>query len=55
MPRYQPFHHLASLFTPIGDPQDGFFYPTLTLVVDSYYMSRSMGFPTMLYVQPAKP
>ena len=21
---------------PIGDPQDGFFYPTLTLMIDSY-------------------
>ena len=23
---------------PIGDPQDGFFYPTLTLIVDSYIL-----------------
>ena len=25
-------HHSASLMMPIGDPQDGFFYPTLTLM-----------------------
>ena len=25
---------------PIGDSQDGFFYPTLTLMMDSYYSSR---------------
>ena len=26
---------------PIGDPRDGFFYPTLTLMIDSYYESLS--------------
>ena len=31
-------HHLASLVMPIGDPQDGFFSPTLTLIMDSYNM-----------------
>ena len=29
-------HHSASLMMPIGDPLDGFFYPTLTLMMDSY-------------------
>ena len=30
------FHHLASHVMPKGDPWDGFFYPTLTLMIDSY-------------------
>ena len=29
-------HHSASLVMPIGDARDGFFYPTLTLIMDSY-------------------
>ena len=29
-------HHSASLVIPIGDPQDGFFYLTLTFMIDSY-------------------
>ena len=29
-------HQLATLVMPIGDPRDGFFYPTLTLMIDSY-------------------
>ena len=29
-------HHLASLAKLNGDPGDGFFYPTLTLMTDSY-------------------
>ena len=32
-------HHLASLVMPIGDPWDGFFYPTLTVVMDSYNLT----------------
>ena len=28
-------HHSASPVMPIGDPRDGFFYPTLTLMIDS--------------------
>ena len=28
-------HNSASLMMPIGDPRDGFFYPTLTLIIDS--------------------
>ena len=31
-------HHSASLVMPIGDPRDGYFYPTLTLMIDSYYL-----------------
>ena len=30
------YHHSASLAMPIGDPRDGFFYPTRTLMMDSY-------------------
>ena len=29
-------HHSTSLVMPIGDPRDGFFYPTFTLMIDSY-------------------
>ena len=29
-------HHSASLVMPKGDPPDGLFYPTLTLMMDSY-------------------
>ena len=36
VPRDPYCHHLASLLMPIGDPQDVFFYPTLTLMMDSY-------------------
>ena len=37
-------HHLASLEMPIGDPRDGFFYPTITLMVDSYNTLRGNVF-----------
>ena len=33
-------HHSASLVMPNGDPQDGFFYPTLTVMIDSYNMTQ---------------
>ena len=29
-------HHLANLVVPNGEPRDRFFYPTLTLMMDSY-------------------
>ena len=29
-------HHLASLVMPNSDPRDSFFYPILTLMIDSY-------------------
>ena len=35
VPRITDFHHSASLVMPIGDPRDGFFYPTLRLMIDS--------------------
>ena len=35
-------HHLASLVMPNGDPQDEFFYPTLTLMIDSYNLDHFM-------------
>ena len=31
-------HHSASPLMPIGDPRDGFFYPTLTLTMDTYIL-----------------
>ena len=30
------YHHSASLVMPICDPRDGFFSPTLTLMMDTY-------------------
>ena len=43
-------HHLASLVMPNGDPQDRFFYPTLTLMIDSYmqeYYHIGRNLPTV--------
>ena len=34
-------HYLASLVMPISDPQEGFFYPTFTLMMDSYILCWS--------------
>ena len=34
-------HHSANLVMPIGDPRVGFFYPTLTLMIDSYILSKN--------------
>ena len=36
-------HHLASLVMPIGDPQGGFFYPTIILMIDSYITKHKMS------------
>ena len=33
-------HHWAILIMPIGDPQYGFFYSILTLMIDSYFIKR---------------
>ena len=36
-------HHLSSIATlvmPLGYPRDGFFYPALTLMVDSYKLKN---------------
>ena len=33
----------ASLVMPIGDPRDGFFYPTLRLMIDSYNLIIFLG------------
>ena len=30
------YHYLARFVLPIGDPRDGFFFPTLKLIMDSY-------------------
>ena len=37
-------HHSASLVMPNSDPRDGFFYPTLAGVIDSYITSQSTIF-----------
>ena len=34
--QFGPRSGSTSLVMPIGDPRDGFFYPTLTLVMGSY-------------------
>ena len=36
-------HHLASLVMPNGDPRDGFFYPTLTLMIDSDSLNNHLN------------
>ena len=33
-------NHSASPMMPNSDPQDGFFYPTLTLMIDSYNVAH---------------
>ena len=33
-------HDSASLVMPNGDPRDGFFYPTLKLMIDSYSLGK---------------
>ena len=38
-------NHSASLVMPIGDPHDGFFYPNLTLMTDSYILTDVMKTP----------
>ena len=32
-------HHLASLMMPNSDPRDGFYYPILTRMIDSYIIT----------------
>ena len=34
---------------PIGDPWDGFFYPTLTLMIDSYYLKQMKTAETQIW------
>ena len=34
------YHHSTSLVMSIGDPLDGFFYPTLTLMMGFYILSH---------------
>ena len=46
-------YHSASLRMPIDDPRDGFFYHTLTLMIDSYNLTlghiRQHSFKQILY------
>ena len=44
-------HHSASLVMPNGDPQGGFFYPTLTLMIDSYSPLRKETFRVLDHAQ----
>ena len=37
---YFSFYSNSSLVMPIGDPRDGFFYPTLILMNDSYILTQ---------------
>ena len=39
VPRFPVCHHSASLVMSNGDPRDGLFYPTLTLMIDSYIIN----------------
>ena len=41
-------HSSASLVIPIGDPWDGFFYPTLTLRIDTIILAHQIGNSTVL-------
>ena len=34
-------HRLSSLVMPNDDPREGFFYPTLTLMIDSYILRKT--------------
>ena len=43
-------HHSASLVMPIGDPRDSKFYPTLTLMIDSYITIVVVGFVFVVVV-----
>ena len=48
----------ASLVMPIGDPRDGFFYPSLTLMMDFYNLSsdhRHLGSVEKNKPPPPKP
>ena len=33
-------HHLASQVMPNSDPRDRYFYPTITLIIDSYSLGK---------------
>ena len=39
VPRDHYLSSLASLVMSIGDPRDGLFYPTLTLMMNSFYLT----------------
>ena len=41
VPRDHRCHHSANPVMPNGDRRDGFFYPTLTLMIDSYSLTMS--------------
>ena len=45
VPRITDCHHAASLVMPIGDPRDGFFYPTLILMIDTYNLEKYLPDP----------
>ena len=43
-------HHSAGLVMPIGDPPDRFFYPNLTLMIDSYCLLQILGGTCFYYI-----
>ena len=45
VPRDHRLSPLTSLVMPNGDPRDGFFYPTLTLMIDSYILNIDYRLP----------
>ena len=58
VPRDHVCHHSASLMMPNGDPRDAFFYPTLTLMVESYILLLNgtvQSFPTKTYLHSSRP
>ena len=42
------YHHSASLVKPNGDPWDGFFSPTLTLMIDPYNIFQDVTMENMV-------
>ena len=45
-------HHWAILVMPNGDPQDRFFYPTLTLMIDFYSWTKMHHYMEILTWEP---
>ena len=39
---------MANLVMPIGDPRDGFFYPTITLLINSYILAHRIRISEIL-------
>ena len=48
VPRDHHFHHWASLVMPMDDPRDRYFYPILTLMIDSPILSGEHLYSVLL-------